>query len=36
MKVLFDGSLPECAAPYAGIVQQYIFHYARMTGLKVD
>lgn len=36
MKVLFDGTLPKCAEPYAGIVQQYIFHYARMTGLKVE
>lgn len=36
MQLLFDGTLPECAEPYAGIVQQYIFHYARMTGLKVE
>ena len=35
MAMLFDGQLPQCALPYAGIVQQYIFHYARMTGLKV-
>lgn len=35
MSVLFDGNLPECATPYAGIVQQYIFHYARMTKLEV-
>lgn len=26
---LFDGEIPECAVPYAGIVQQYIFHYIR-------
>ncbi len=26
---LFDGELPECANAYAGIVQQYIFHYIR-------
>ncbi|MDO4607987.1 MAG: DNA-3-methyladenine glycosylase [Clostridia bacterium] len=26
---LFDGDLPECARVYAGIVQQYIFHYIR-------
>lgn len=35
MSVLFDGSLPECALPFAGIVQQYIFHYARITKLEV-
>ncbi len=35
MVKLFDGSLPECAAPYAGIAQQYIFHYARMTKLEI-
>ena len=32
---LFDGSLPECAKDYAGIAQQYIFHYARMTKLEI-
>ncbi len=26
---LFNGELPECAVKYAGIVQQYIFHYIR-------
>ncbi len=26
---LFGGELPECAHAYAGIVQQYIFHYIR-------
>lgn len=26
---MFDGELPECAIQYAGIVQQYIFHYIR-------
>lgn len=26
---MFDGELPECAVRYAGIVQQYIFHYIR-------
>ncbi len=26
---MFDGELPECAVKYAGIVQQYIFHYIR-------
>lgn len=35
MAKLFDGELPSCAAPYAGIAQQYIFHFARMTGLEV-
>ncbi|MBR3594266.1 MAG: DNA-3-methyladenine glycosylase 2 family protein [Clostridia bacterium] len=33
MAVLFDGVLPECAVPFAGIAQQYLFHYARMTKL---
>ena len=36
MQVLFDGELPECAKPYAGIAQQYIFLYARETKLTVD
>ena len=36
MQVLFDGELPECAKPYAGIAQQYIFLYARETKLSVD
>ena len=35
MRKLFDGNLPECAKDYAGIVQQYIFHYARITKLDV-
>ena len=35
MKVLFDGDLPDVAQKYAGIVQQYIFHYARMTKLNI-
>ena len=35
MAKLFDGKLPEAALPYAGIAQQYIFHYARMTKLAV-
>lgn len=29
MDKLFGGELPECALSYAGIVQQYIFYYAR-------
>ncbi|MBQ8204036.1 MAG: DNA-3-methyladenine glycosylase 2 family protein [Clostridia bacterium] len=29
MEELFGGELPECATAYAGIVQQYIFFYAR-------
>lgn len=33
MERLFPGGLPECARPYAGIAQQYIFHYARTSGL---
>lgn len=36
MDTLFDGELPEVAVKYAGIVQQYIFHYARMTKLRFD
>ncbi len=34
MEKLFGGELPECAKEYAGIVQQYIFHYARITKLS--
>lgn len=29
LQQMFDGELPECAVRYAGIVQQYIFHYIR-------
>lgn len=29
LEQMFDGELPECAVKYAGIVQQYIFHYIR-------
>ncbi|MGN0451665.1 MAG: DNA-3-methyladenine glycosylase family protein [Acutalibacteraceae bacterium] len=36
MQVLFEGELPECAKPYAGIAQQYIFLYARETRLAID
>lgn len=36
MQVLFADGLPDVAVPYAGIVQQYIFHYARMTKLELD
>ena len=36
LQQLFDGDLPEIALPYAGIVQQYIFFYARETKLKID
>ena len=25
----FDGKFPECAIPYAGIAQQYLFNYIR-------
>ena len=35
MVKLFDGELPECALPFAGIAQQYIFHYARITKLEI-
>ena len=30
-----DSGLPQAAVPYAGIVQQYIFHWARMTKLQL-
>lgn len=33
MLKLFPDGLPENAKPYAGIVQQYIFHYARTVGI---
>ena len=33
MSALFPGGLPEFAKPIAGIAQQYIFHYARTSGL---
>ena len=36
MRVLFGGRLPDCAVPYAGVVQQYIFHYARTVRLSED
>ncbi len=32
---LYDGELPDFAAPYAGIAQQYLFHYARMTKFRI-
>lgn len=35
MEQLFGGKLPEVAIPYAGIVQQYIFFYARETKLDI-
>ncbi len=28
---LFDGKMPECAKEYAGIAQQYLFHYVRTS-----
>ncbi len=36
MEVLFDGELPKEAQKYAGIVQQYIFFYARETKLNIE
>ena len=36
MDVLFGGELPKEAVPYAGIIQQYIFFYARETKLEFD
>ena len=35
MEKLFDGKLPEVAIGYEGIVQQYLFHYARKTKLDI-
>ena len=35
MEVLFGGELPKEAQKYAGIVQQYIFFYARETKLNI-
>ncbi len=35
MEKLFDGNLPECAQDFAGIVQEYIFYYARTTKLEI-
>ncbi|MBQ9959206.1 MAG: DNA-3-methyladenine glycosylase 2 family protein [Oscillospiraceae bacterium] len=32
MAQYFPDGLPVCAAPYAGLAQQYIFHYARTQG----
>lgn len=32
---LFDGKFPDFAVPFAGIAQQYLFHYARMTKLEI-
>lgn len=36
MEKLFGGNLPPIALPFAGIVQQYIFFYARETKLNID
>ncbi len=36
LEVLFGGNLPEVALPFAGIVQQYIFFYARETKLEFE
>ncbi len=33
MELLFPSGLPDYAIPYAGIAQQYIFHYARTSGI---
>lgn len=35
LQQLFGGDLPDVATPYAGIVQQYIFYYARETKLNI-
>lgn len=34
MSILFPKGLPRYVLPVAGIAQQYLFHYARTTGLK--
>ena len=36
MQALFGGELPKEAEPYAGIIQQYIFFYARETKLNIE
>ncbi|MGI5888155.1 MAG: DNA-3-methyladenine glycosylase family protein [Oscillospiraceae bacterium] len=33
MKALYPKGLPEFALPYAGIAQQYLFHYCRTSGI---
>ena len=33
MRQLFPDGLPACAAGYEGIAQQYLFHYARTSGM---
>ena len=35
LTTLYGGALPDYAAPYAGIAQQFLFHYARMTKLEI-
>lgn len=35
MEKLFDGKLPDVAKGYEGIIQQYLFHYARKTKLEI-
>lgn len=30
---LLDGKMPDCAKEYAGIAQQYLFHYVRIGGV---
>lgn len=35
LEVLFGGDLPEATSQYAGIIQQYIFFYARETKLNI-
>ncbi len=35
LEVLFGGDLPESTGEYAGIIQQYIFFYARETKLDI-
>ena len=33
VEFLYPDGLPDCARGYEGIAQQYLFHYARTTGL---
>ncbi len=35
IQVLFNGCLPEAESDFAGIIQQYIFYYARETKLEI-
>jgi len=36
LEQLYPGGLPDCALPYAGIAQQYLFHYSRTCPQAVE